>query len=60
MGIAKASTAPVCSHRRPPLAAVSIPITWFELLRSGPPESPGWMAAFIWIIPERLSRSPPV
>ena len=28
------------------LAAVSIPTTWFLVLKSGPPESPAWIGAF--------------
>ena len=39
--------------------AVSIPITAPELSTSGPPESPGWIAALVWIKPESCSLAPP-
>ena len=41
-----------------PGAAVSIPTTWPAAFISGPPESPGRTAAFVSIIPDRLSLPP--
>jgi len=41
-------------------AAVSIPMTLAELLTSGPPESPGWIGAFVWMSPDRLSALSPL
>src|SRR5216684_1320616 len=38
--------------------AVIIPITWPAELTSAPPESPGLMAASLWIMPERVSERP--
>ena len=40
----------------PSLPAVSMPITPAELA-SGPPESPGTMSAFVWIIPCSVSAA---
>src|SRR6266566_2563912 len=38
--------------------AVIIPITWPAELTSAPPESPGLMAASLWIMPFRVSERP--
>ena len=40
--------------------AESTPITCPEALTSGPPESPGWMAALVWIMPVSCSELPDV
>ena len=47
-----------CSNPLPTDAAVSIPTTWPAAFKSGPPESPGCTAAFVSIIPDRLSLPP--
>ncbi len=43
---------------KPPEPAVSMPITWPLASTSGPPESPGWMPAFVWIRPVSCSVVP--
>ncbi len=37
-----------------------MPMTRPSLLTSGPPESPGWIGALVWIIPVRISGFWPV
>ena len=39
-------------------AAVFIPTTLPSVFTSGPPESPGWIGADIWIMPCRVSELP--
>src|ERR1700730_9295850 len=58
MGMAKPTPAEE-ENRRPPEAAVSMPMTWPAALTRGPPESPGWMGAFIWMSPVRVSALAP-
>ena len=40
------------------LPAVIMPTTWPSVLTSAPPESPGWMCAFVWIMPVSFSEVP--
>ena len=35
---------------------MSIPMTWPAELTSGPPESPGWIGALVWISPVSCSE----
>ena len=44
--------------KEPLAAAVSMPTTCPAEFTSGPPESPGWMGASVWINPVRCSEPP--
>ena len=46
---------PIPPNWYPDEAAVFTPTIWPWLLTSGPPESPGWMSALVWISPVRCS-----
>ena len=55
IGIANASVAPTVWKEKPTDAAVFMPMTRLEPSSSGPPESPGWSAAFVSIRPSSCS-----
>ncbi len=55
MGIANPAADCCCSPLLTLCAAVSMPMTWLAELDSGPPESPGWMSALVWIMPCSVS-----
>ena len=56
IGIAKPAVASDWSGAKPELlAAVSMPMTWADELTSGPPESPSWIGALVWIMPCSVS-----
>ena len=59
IGMAKASSWTDDGLNEKPLeAAVSMAMTWPVPLTSGPPESPGWMSALVWIRPPGCSEVP--
>src|SRR3984893_2304261 len=59
MGMAKPTPPPALNRTRED-AAVSMPPTGPAPFTSGPPESPGWRAALVWMRPLRFSEVPAV
>ena len=58
IGTAKPWVVPSSSNELALEPAVSMPMTWPAPLTSGPPESPGWMSALVWIRPVSCSEVP--
>jgi len=60
MGIANAWIEPAWGPLRPPLAAVSMPMTLAVAVDQGTPGVAGRIGALVWIMPVRFSRACPV